>query len=95
MKFDFIIILQCLFVIIYITRIILVNKFIINEIKYDNDLDRKRIIFFIYSIPINDHYKKSVISVIKTANLFSKLIVLVIVLNFISIFLENLIRDMG
>ena len=95
MEFDFVLILWILFALIYITRVVIVNKFIINNIKPRKDVDHWKVVFYIHSIPRSNHYNKNVNFYIQIVNTLSRLIILMMIVNFLVIFLQNLIRDMG
>lgn len=95
MESDFIMMLWCVFILVYLTRGLLVYKLIAHKLKLDKNASREKFIFFVYSIPICSEYDTKLKRIIKFVNFLSKLIILSMVLNFVAIFIENLIRDMG
>lgn len=94
MKLDFAIFMWCTFVIIYSLRVLIVYLLLIKKLRFNKNISGEKLIFFIYTIPIHNAYDIKVKRTIKFVNVLSKLIIIVMVLNFILIFLESLIHDM-
>lgn len=82
------------FVLVYTTRLYLAYSLVNSNIGEFVREDVKKMIWHIYSIENKNSYSKSISLKIKIINFFSKLCYVLMVINFISIFIYSLIRDM-
>lgn len=93
MEVDYLIVIWSVFIALFIIRALIVSKIVLKQILISDQEERKRMIFFIYGISVKKEYKRSVKVYIRLVNLISSLLVILMVLSFVFLMIENFNRD--
>jgi hypothetical protein len=93
MKIDYLAVVWIAFIALFLIRALIVSNIVLKQIPISGHEERNRMIFFIYGISVKKEYERRVKIYIRLVNIISKLIVLLILLAFILLMIENFIRD--